>query len=74
MSARRARHADPAERVIAKVEGTAIAVSSVAAILLAALLGFWGGLAVPPEPDLPPIVRVVVQPEPQVRAVDGCHE
>lgn len=66
MSARRARHAGTAERVIARVEGTAIVTGSVAALLLAALLGLWAGLAVPPEPTMPPIVRVVVQPEPVV--------
>lgn len=74
MSARRARHAGTAERVIARVEGFGIIASLVAAILLAAVLGLWAGLATPPEPDLPPIVRVVVQPEPQVRVTDGCQE
>lgn len=74
MSARRARHAGTAERVVARFEGISIIASLIAALLLAAVLGLWAGLATPPEPDLPPIVRVVVQPEPQVRAVDGCQE
>lgn len=74
MSTRKARHAGTAERVIARVEGVAVIVGLVAAILLAAALGLWAGLATPPESDMPPIVRVVVQPEPQARAFDGCQE
>lgn len=73
MSARRARHAGTAERVIAKVEGTSIILSIVAALILAAAAGLWAGLSIPPEPELPPIVRVVVQPEPQVQVSDGCQ-
>lgn len=74
MSARTARHASTAERVIARVEGIAIVGSIIAGLLLAAVLGLWAGLAVPPEPTMPPIVRVVVQPEPQAQQVpDGCQ-
>lgn len=73
MSARRARHAGTAERVIAKVEGTSIILSLIAALLLAAVAGLWAGLSIPPEPELPPTVRVVVQPEPQAQVGDGCQ-
>lgn len=65
MSARRPRHATGAERVVAKLEGITRGTIIAATVALAFIGGAWFGLSTPPEPTMPPIIRVVVQPEPQ---------